>query len=74
MIANRLTLNPHKTQALLVPNKIKSNMQNTINNVFILPATSVKYLGIEIESSLNFSTQIKKIEKKFQPLLVSYVN
>jgi len=40
MVANHLTLNPHKTQALQVPNKIKSNIQITINKVFIPPMTS----------------------------------
>jgi len=74
MVANRLTLNPHKTHVLIVPNKIKSNIQITMNKVFIPLATSVKYLGIKIEPSLNFSNQIEKIEKKSQSLLVSYVN
>jgi len=39
-------------------------MQIIMNKVFIPLATSVKYLGIEIELSLNFCTQIENIEKK----------
>jgi len=64
VIANRLTLNPYKTQALLVPNKLASNIQITMNKISISFATSVKYLGIEIESSLNFSSYTAKAEKK----------
>jgi len=63
MVANRLTLNPYKTKALLVPNKLASDIQITMSKISISFATSVKYLGIEIESSLNFSSHTAKTEK-----------
>jgi len=64
MVANRLTLNPYKTQALLVPNKLASDIQITMNKISISFATRVKYLGIEIESTLNFSFHTAQTEKK----------
>jgi len=68
MLANRLTLNPHKTQILLLPFKTKYpvsfDFKLMLDNVNTNMLHSVKYLGISLESSLNFSTHIKAIEKR----------
>jgi len=66
MLANRLTLNPHKTQILLLPVKTKNSVsldfKLTLDNININILYSVKYLGVSLESSLILSTHILVIE------------
>ena len=55
MIANRLTLNLHKTRALVL-NRSKQKHQPfllSLNNISIEIRQSVKYLGIHLDSTLN---------------------
>jgi len=63
ILANRLTLNPHKTKILILPFKMKYpvslNFKLTLDNTNINMLHSVKYLGVLLESSLNFSTHIQ---------------
>jgi len=67
MLANRLTLNLHKTQILLLPFKMKYpvslDFKLMLDNSNINMLHLVKYLGISLESSLNFSPHIQVIEK-----------
>ena len=66
MIANRLTLNSHKTQALVLT-RSKQKLQPfllSLNNIFIEIRQSVKYLGIHLDSTLNFTSHIQMVERR----------
>ena len=66
MIANRLTLNSHKTQALVLT-RSKQKLQPfllSLNNISIEIRHSVKYLGIHLDSTLNFTSHIQMIEQR----------
>ena len=66
MIANRLTLNPHKTQALVLT-RSKQKLQPfllSLNNISIEIRQSVKYLGTHLDSTLNFTNHIQMIERR----------
>jgi len=68
MLANRLTLNPHKKQIILLPFKTKYpvslDFKLTLDNTNINMLHSVKYLDVSLEYSLNFSTHNQAIEKR----------
>ncbi len=67
--ANRLCLNIDKTNYVIfhTPQKlITHNLKLHINCVDIKQASFVKYLGIHIDSHLNWKTQINNILKKIQ--------
>ena len=66
MITNRLTLNPHKTQAIVLT-RSKQKLQPfllSFNNVSIEIRQSVKYLGIHLDSTLNFTSYIQMVERR----------
>jgi hypothetical protein len=67
--ANRLCLNIDKTNYVIfhTPQKlITHNLKLHINCVDIKQASFVKYLGIHIDSHLNWKTQVHNILKKIQ--------
>ena len=66
MIANRLTLNPYETQALVLT-RSKQKLQPfllSLNNISIKIRQSVKYLGIHLDSTLNFTSHIQMVERR----------
>ena len=66
MIANRLTLNPHKIQALVLT-RSKQKLQPfllSLNNIFIEIRQSVKYLSIHLDSTLNFTSHTQMVERR----------
>ena len=70
--ANRLCLNIDKTNYVIfhTPQKlITHNLKLHINCVDIKQASFVKYLGIHIDSHLNWKTQVHNILKKFKEVL-----
>ena len=65
--SNKLTVNPNKSQLLVIPSKRNFepiNIDVHYNNCSILPENVVKYLGIFIDSDLNFHNHIKYIASK----------
>ena len=71
MTSNRVALIPYKTQALLISHrKINSKSISLAINIISINITSAaKYLGKEIDSTLSFTNQIKKIEAKISTAL-----
>ena len=68
-LANKVTINPVKSSALIIPPKItKSNISAetafTMKKAKVLPNPFVKYLGLLIDNKLNFQTHIALLEKK----------
>ena len=71
-LENNLLLNPTKTQELVFLNpNVKndkiidlSKKRISLNGVVIVPSSSVKYLGVQIDSKLIFSQHIDKVYKK----------
>ena len=62
--ANELTVNPSKSNVLTVnPKTSKASpiLNVTLNNTVINQSNNVKYLGVIIDSKLNFDTHIKKL-------------
>lgn len=71
--SNRLTMNSKKTQFMVFQTK---NMQNsddfhhiTIGNEKIYRTSHYKYLGLWLDTNLNFGFHIGKIKKKVAPLV-----
>ena len=63
MICNKLTLNHTKTKFMIInKNGRNSSINIYINNHQIEKVDSMEYLGITIDSKLNWSKQIKNIE------------
>ena len=65
--SNKLTVNPNKSQLLVIPSKRNFepiNIDVHYNNCSILPENVVKYLGIFIDSDLNFHNHVKYIASK----------
>ena len=57
MNCNKLTLNPNKTQVLLIPSsrhQVISTIKLYLNNELIKPIETAKYLGITLDSQLKF--------------------
>ncbi len=74
--ANRLCLNIDKTNYVIfhTPQKlITHNLKLHIKCVDIKQASFVKYLGIHIDSHLNWKTQVHNIFKKIQRSIGSYI-
>ena len=68
-LANKVTINPVKSRALIILPKItKSNISTetafTTKKAKILPNPFVKYLGLLIDNKLNFQTHIALLQKK----------
>ena len=67
MLANKLTLNPAKSNVLIINPKLTSTtpkLEITCSNGSILSTTKAKYLGVIIDDKLNFSEHVKLIEFK----------
>ena len=65
--ANKLTINPSKSTAILISPKLNTQITNvniTIDNSLITISETAKYLGVMIDSKLNFQNHIKIIESK----------
>ena len=67
MNCNKLTLNPQKTQVLLIPSsrqQVISTIKSYLNNELIKPIETAKYLGITLDSQLKFDIYISKLLTK----------
>ena len=65
--ANKLTINPSKSTAILISPTLNTQITNvniTIDNSPIIISETAKYLGVMIDSKLNFQNHIKIIENK----------
>ena len=63
--ANKLSLNPSKSNFLIIPPRLRKSPPNislNLNNVEINPFENVKNLGVQIDSQLNFNLHIRMIE------------
>ena len=66
-VANKLQINPQKSAVIIVPPRLNApipNLNLSYNNSLILCYNSYKYLGIIIDSKLNFKTHVEKITSK----------
>ena len=61
---NYMSANPDKFQAIVLGMKNPETMNFAVGNVTINPSQSVKLLGIEIDSKLNFDTHVHEICQK----------
>ena len=59
-----MSANPDKFQAIVLGMKNPETMNFAVGNVTINPSQSVKLLGIEIDSKLNFDTHVHEICQK----------
>ena len=66
MLANRLTINTNKTEAILITNRqcTSDNSDIKINDTSIPFSNNCKYLGTTIDTKLNFSMHIQNIISK----------
>ena len=67
MNCNKLTLNPNRTQMLLIPSlrqQLISLIKLYLNDELIKPIESAKYLGITLDAQLKFDTYISKLLTK----------
>ena len=65
--ANKLTINPSKSYALIIPphfNTTFPSLNLIYKNANIDIANSIKYLGIHIDDKLNFKIHIKILKNK----------
>ena len=70
--SNNLTINPQKCHVLLIPpklNKTSTNFVVKLDDTIIKAENCVKYLGILIDSNLNFRFHLEKIENKLSKSL-----
>lgn len=66
-LANRITINPKKSSAIIIPPKerlVTPNLNIQIDSSAIAVQDSVKYLGIRIDNKLNFNNHIHFLEAK----------
>ena len=66
-VANKITVDPEKSLALIIPPKITTfilDIQLNFNNNSVTLKDSVKYLGIPIDSRLNFDVHINTLTRK----------
>ena len=66
-IANKLSLNPSKSNHLIISTKqniLSPHVTLIVNNLPILSCDKAKYLGVFIDSRLNFHSHIKSVENK----------
>ena len=67
LYSNKLTVNPSKSNALIIPPKLNKHppmIDLSLNNSSILIGNSAKYLGVTIDSLLKFDKHISSIEHK----------
>ena len=67
MRVNKLTVNPVKTQAIIISPKFNDNTADIklfLNHTRINLSTNIKYLGIIIDTHLNFKDHLNYIESK----------
>ena len=65
--ANKLTINPSKPNVLVIPSKLSQPLPNvdlSINNSPLPFSFSAKYLGVTIDTQLNFDKHISLVENK----------
>ena len=66
-VANKITVNPEKSLALIIPPKITTlilNIHLHFNNNSVILKDSVKYLGITIDARLHFDVHINTLARK----------
>jgi hypothetical protein len=68
MSANFLSLNPSKTEFMLIGNSRQlSKLENTTlslpNNVYVKPVSSARNLGVIFDSRLSFTDHVSSISK-----------
>ena len=67
MAANKLTINPHKSQIIVINPKIRTVIPKfslSYGDTLIYAVKTTKYLGIEIDDQLNFLPYTQKLQKK----------
>ena len=65
--SNKLTVNPSKSNFLIIPPKLNKPFLQTkvfLNNISIPQCISIKYLGLTIDMNLNFDFHISNIAYK----------
>ena len=65
--SNKLTVNPFKSNFLIIPPELNKPFSQTnvfLNNIFIPQCISIKYLGLTIDINLNFDFHISNIAYK----------
>ena len=65
--ANQLSLNPKKSNYIIILPKSNAELPQislTMNDTTIYPHTDLKYLGVLIDTRLNFLSHIKSIEQE----------
>ena len=70
--SNKLPINPQKCHVLLIPtklNKTRTSFVVKLDDTFIKAENCVKYLGILIDSNLNFRFHLEEIENKLSKSL-----
>ena len=70
--ANKLTVNPSKSNVLTINSKISKVppiLNVTLNNTVLNQSSSVQYLGMIIDSKLNFDTHIKKLAHRISKVV-----
>ena len=66
-LINKLTINPHKYQIIVINPKIRTIIPKfslSFGDTLIYTAKTTKYLGIEIDDQLNFLPYTQKLQKK----------
>ena len=72
MKANKLCINPQKSTALLIPSKPNLQINSSgilCNNEKISVCKSAKYLGVQIDSDLNFKSHIQLLHNILIPFV-----
>ena len=75
--SNKLTINTEKCHVIIISPKINSNVKDfsvMLNNSPITLKNHIKYLGVFIDSKLNFYFHLNIVANKLSKPLVSYVN
>lgn len=71
-ISNGLTINPEKTQLILIKaptKKLNENLVLIIDGVSLTPLNKVRLLGFTIDRHLNFTDHINEVVRKCKGLL-----
>ena len=77
MAANKLTINPHKSQIIVINPKIQTVIPKfllSFGDTLIYTVKTTKYLGIEIDDQLNFLPYTQKLQKSYPETLMSSPN
>ena len=67
MDANKLKINPSKSQAIVINHKLrssKSDISLKFNSDHIQNTKELRYLGVLIDKNISFSSHIKMLETK----------